>query len=100
MGYMKRDELKALGEDAIRRVIGDDFTDMDADVGPDFEGRGAYLFTIRFSTEETWRRASALQAKMSGAIIDALHHRGDEHFPFIRIMSDGSWTFRCDAAAE
>ena len=55
MAYLKHDELKDLGEDAIRRVIGPGFARVDADAGPDFEGKGAYHFTIVFSTEADWR---------------------------------------------
>ena len=100
MAYLKRDELKKLGDGAIRRVIGDAFERLDAEAGPDFEGKGAYHFEIAFHTEAEWRRASAQQAEMTRAIIDDLDRLGDDHFPFVRIRSDGTWTFRHDAAAE
>ncbi|WP_237477309.1 hypothetical protein [Lichenibacterium dinghuense] len=100
MAYLKRDELRALGITAIRRVIGDAFERLDAEAGPDFEGKGAYHFTITFHTEADWRRASALQAEITTAIIDDLDAREDEHFPFVRIKSDGTWTFARSAAAE
>lgn len=100
MAYMKRDELKALGETAIRRVIGDTFADVQADAGPDFAGRGAYHFTVLFDTEANWRHASARQAEMTRAIIDDLDRKEDEHFPFVSIESNGTWTFTRDAAAE
>lgn len=100
MAYLKRDELKKLGDTAIRRVIGGTFESLEADVGPDFEGKGAYHFELTFHSEAKWRNASARQAEMTRAIIDDLDRLGDEHFPFVRIKSDGSWTFAHDAAAE
>ena len=100
MAYLKRDELKNLGEAAIRRVLGNRFTDVQADAGPDFEGKGAYHFELIFHTEAEWRHASLLQAEITRAIIDDLDRVGDEHFPFVRIKSDGTWTFAHDAAAE
>jgi hypothetical protein len=100
MSDMTREELEALGNAAIRRVIGDSFKRVVGEAGPDFEGRGAYHFTVVFHTEDDWRRASLMQAEMTRAIIDDLDRRGDEHFPFVRIISDGTWTFALNAAAE
>ena len=100
MAYMRHDELKALGSAAVRRVIGDAFERLDADAGPDFEGKGAYHFTIVLHTEADWRNASSRQAEMTRAIIDDLDARGDERFPFLRIKSDGSWHSARNAAAE
>lgn len=100
MTNLERDELKQLGEGAIQRVIGTAFERLEADVGPDFEGKGAYHFEVTFHTEAEWRNASAQQAEMTRAIIDDLDRLGDEHFPFIRIKSDGTWTFAHDVAAE
>ncbi len=100
MANLKRDELRNLGEAAIRRVIGETFVDVQAEIGPDFEGKGAYHFTIVFGTQADWRHASALQAEMTRAIIDDLDGREDERFPFVSIKSDGTWTFVRDAAAE
>lgn len=99
MARLTLDEIKDIGTDAIRRVIGDTFTDMRVAYEIDPEEHLAYLFVIRFSTEESWRRASSLQAQLTGSLIDALYLHEDEHFPFIRIRSDGSWDFRHDAAA-
>lgn len=100
MAYLKRDELRALGITAIRRVIGDAFERLDAEAGPDFEGKEAYHFTITFHTEADWRRASGLQAEMTRAIIDDLDAKEDGRFPFLQIKSDGTWTFAHHAAAE
>lgn len=100
MTYLNRDDLEKLGEAAIRRVIGDGFARLQADAGPDFEGKGAYHFEVAFGTEADWRRASPRQAEMTRAIIDDLDRIGDEHFPFLRIKSDGSWAFSRDAATE
>ena len=100
MAGLTLDEVKDIGTAAIRRVIGDTFTTIEVALDLDSEGRAAYRFTIRFPTEESWRRASAHQAAVNGAIIDALHQHDDERFPFIRILSDGGWTFERPVAAE
>ena len=100
MTFLKRDDLKELGEGAIRRVIGDAFEHLEADAGPDFDGKDAYHFTVTFHTEADWRRASGLQAEMTRAIIDDLDAKDDGRFPFVQIKSDGTWSFAHHAAAE
>ena len=100
MARLTLDEVRDIGTAAIRRVLGDTFTTVEVALDLDSEGRAAYRFTIRFPTEESWRRASARQATINGAIIDALHSHDDERFPFIRILSDGGWSFEHSVAAE
>ena len=100
MTKLTLDEVRDIGTAAIRRVIGDTFTAVEVALDVDSEGRTAYRFTIRLPTGEAWRCASAHQATMNGAIIDALHSHEDERFPFIRILSDGDRTFGRPVAAE
>lgn len=66
MADLTLDEVRDIGIAAIRRVIGDTFTEVEADIRPDFEGRAAYFFEIQFPTEKDWWHASKLQAHTSG----------------------------------
>ena len=94
------DEVREIGTAAIRRVIGDTFSDAAVTAEQDWLDRDVYIFTLRFSTESEWRAASHLAVRMMTAIIDGLWERGDNHFPHVRLLSDGSWTLVRDAAAE
>lgn len=100
MATLTLDEVRTIGIAAIRRVIGDTFTDVEVGYELQADDRVAHLFTLRFASEASWRHALALMSRMMGGVMDDLFARGDEQFAFIRILSDGSWDFRRDAAAE
>ncbi|MGI3902014.1 MAG: hypothetical protein ACRYGP_24805 [Janthinobacterium lividum] len=87
MASLTLDEGRDIGTAAIRRVLGDTFTTVEVALGS--EGRAASRFTIRFPTEQSWRRASAHQATMNGAIIDALHSRDEERSDLLALLLGG-----------
>ena len=88
MARLTLDEVKEIGIAAARRVIGDDFNDVDVVAGADHVDRDAYFFTYRFDDAEERNKAGKLTTKLMIAIIDDLCGRGDESFPFVRMLSD------------
>ncbi len=100
MAGLTLDEVKDIGTAAIRRVIGDTFSDIAVHSEQDWSDREVYVFTLRFSSEAAWQAASHLAVRMMTAIIDALGDKGDFRFPHVRLLSDGSWTLTQDVAAE
>ena len=100
MAGLTQDEVKDIGVAAIRRVIGDTFVDLELGFTLGAEDQAYYLFTLRFPSEGAWRHAVSLSSKMSLAISDELWGKGDGMMAFTRLLSDGSWDFRRDAAAE
>ena len=100
MADLTLDEVRDIGIAAIRRVIGETFTDAAVHAEQDWLDRETYVFTFRFPSETAWQAASHLAVRMITAIIDDLWERGDARFPHVRLLSDGSWTARQNAAAE
>ncbi len=100
MARLTHDDLRDIGTAAIRRVIGDTFTSLDLDYELDLDEKLAYRITLQFPTEASWRTASARMFEMTDAVMADLSSREDEHFPFIRLLSDGNWTIGRDVAAE
>ena len=100
MADLTLDEVRNIGTAAIRRVIGDTFTEAEVHAEQDWLDREVYIFTLRFSSEAAWQVASDLAVRMMTAIIDGLWDRGDARFPHVRLLSDGSWALAQDAAAE
>ena len=100
MADLTLDEVKGIGTAAIRRVIGDTFSDVDVHAEQDWLDREVLVFTLRFSSQATWQAASDSAVRLMTAIIDGLWEQGDARFPHIRLLSDGDWALAQDAAAE
>lgn len=100
MARLTLDEVKDIGIAAIRRVIGAPMLRIDFKLDFDREDRPEYSFRLYLPTPEAWRDASDRISQITNAVMADLAMRGDDSFPFVWLLSDGSWTFGRDAAAE
>lgn len=100
MATLTLDEVKDIGTAAIRRVIGDTFTDAEVGITFGADDSAYYLFTLRFPTEALWRLAVPLSSKLSLAVSDELWAKGDPMIAFALLESDGTWNLTRHAAAE
>lgn len=100
MARLTHDELRDIGTAAIRRVIGDPSLKIEFKLDFDREDNPEYSFRLYLPTPEAWRDASTRISQITDAVMADLTVRGDDGFPFVWLLSDGSWTFRRDAAAE
>ncbi len=87
MGHLSEAQVRAIGITAATRVIGSDADDVDVVAGVDENGKDAYFFTYYFDDRVLWNRVVRLSAEVAIAIVDDLFRRGDEAFPFIRMLS-------------
>ena len=100
MADLALDEVRDIGIAAIRRVIGDTFSDVDVHAEQDWLDREILVFTLCFSSQATWQAASNSAVRLMTAIIDGLWEEGDARFTHVRLLSDGGWALAEDAAAE
>lgn len=94
------DEVRDIGVAAIRRATGDASLNIDFILDFDREERPEYSFRLHLPTPEAWRDASNRIMEITDAVMADLAVRGDDNFPFVWLLSDGSWTFGRDAAAQ
>lgn len=94
------DEVGDIGIAAIRQVIGDPSLKIEFRLDFDRDEKPEYSFRLHLPTPEAWRDASDRIFQITEAVMADLARRGDDSFPFVWLLSDGSWTFGRDAAAE
>ena len=97
---LARDEVRNIGIAAIRRATGDPALRIEFKLDVDPDDRSQYSFRLYFPTVEAWRAASTRMLEITDAVMADLSMRNDDHFPFIWLLSDGSWAFERNAAAE
>ena len=100
MTKLTLDEVEGIGVAAIRHVTGDPSLKIEFRLDFDRDDRPEYSFRLHLPTPEAWRDASDRITQITDAVMMALDARGDDSFPFVWLLSDGSWTFGRDAAAE
>ena len=100
MADLALDEVRNIGIAAIRRVMGDSSLKIDFRLDFDRDDRPEYSFRLYLPTPEAWQDASDRIFEITDAVMAELVKRDDDHFPFVWLLSDGSWTFGRDAAAE
>lgn len=100
MARLSLDEVRDIGTAAIRRVLGDTSLKVEFKLDFDRDDRPEYSFRLYLPTPEAWRDASDGIFRITEAVMADLAMRGDDSFPFIWLLSDGSWTFGRDIAAE
>lgn len=100
MASLTLDEVRDIGTDAIRRLIGDTFTDVELGFTFGAEDSTYYLFTLRFPSEAAWRQALPFSSRMGLAVSDELWAKGDPMIAFTLLESDGTWDLMQHAAAE
>ena len=100
MAGLALNEVRDIGVAAIRRVIGDPSLKIEFKLHFDREDRPEYSFRLYLPTPEAWRDASARISQITEAVMTDLALRGDDGFPFVWLLSDDSWSFGRDAAAE
>lgn len=91
--------VRDIGTAAVRRVVGDNSLRVEFRLDYDRDDRPEYSFRLLLPTPEAWRDASNHILEITDAVMEELTRRGDDSFPFIWLLSDGSWTFGRDAAA-
>ena len=100
MAGLALDDVRDIGITAVRRVIGDTFSDVDVHAEQGWLNGEVLVFTLRLSSQATWQAASDSAVRLMTAIIDGLWEKGDARFPHVRLLSDGGWALARDAAAE
>lgn len=100
MADLALDEVRDIGIAAIRRVVGDPSLRVEFRLDLDRDDRPEYSFRLYLPTPEAWRDASARISAITDTVMEDLSSRGDDSFPFVWLLSDGTWTFGRDAAAE
>lgn len=100
MARLTLDEVRDIGTAAIRRVTGDPSLKIAFKLDFDRDDEPQYSFRLHLPTVEAWRNASERIVEITDAVMTDLSARDDDNFPFVWLLSDGSWTFGQDAAAE
>ena len=100
MTKLSLDEVRDIGTAAIRRVIGDPSLKIEFKLFFDRDDKPEYSFRLYLPTPEAWRDASARISEITEAVMVDLALRDDDNFPFVWLLSNGSWTFGRDVAAE
>ena len=90
-------DLERIGLLAAQDVIGDGVDEVEVRPGVDVDHRPAYFITYRFHDEDDRTRASLLRIRLSQAIRDALINRGDQGYPYVRLLGDRDWALRGNA---
>lgn len=99
MSDLSETEVRTIGIAAATRVIGSDADDVHVLAGVDENGKNAYFFTFYFHDRVLWNKAIKLSTEVAIAIVDDLFRKGDEAFPFIRMLSHKPTVMRDHAAA-
>ena len=100
MADLALDDVRDIGIAAIRRVMGDSSLKIDFRLDFDRDDRPEYSFRLYLPTPKAWQDASDRIFEITDAVMANLTVWGDNNFPFVWLLSDGSWTFGRDVAAE
>jgi hypothetical protein len=84
-------ELQDIALREARRVLGDDVEAIDVREGVGSFDEPAYFITYRFRDNATRFAAFDRETTLFLAIRDALLERGDERFPFMRMLGPEDW---------
>jgi hypothetical protein len=92
MSDLRETDVLEIGREAALRLLGRDrVQQVTVAAYPDTTDDPAYHFMIIARQDPDPRNASRIRGELRMAIRDALLNRGDESYPYIRILSPEDW---------
>ncbi|MDP4023801.1 hypothetical protein Q8W71_14295 [Methylobacterium sp. NEAU 140] len=99
MSHLHAAEIRRLSGEALQSVAGRSAAAVEVDLAPDAEDRLAYFIAFVFAQDRGGPPDALTRIRVAQTIRDGLIAAGDEHYPFVRFLSQADWNDRGHARA-
>lgn len=92
MASLSEAHLKEIGLHAAQDLVGAERVEqVDVVAGADSSDEPAYFFSFLMHEGEDRQRAALIRTRLAQRIRDELIRRGDEVYPFVRVLRHEDW---------
>lgn len=91
MTHVPDGNLEEIGREAARGVGAGKVERVEVVTGPDSSDRPAYFFSFLIEPDRDRQRAALIRTRLAQKIRDELVTRGDDRYPFIRVLGREDW---------